>query len=75
MNNGGKKMNIRISDNGGRVVTAVMDNGEIVDMHSDLKVASTVLLDIWAADFGDQSYDSFKDQLIAGLDYLHDQQK
>lgn len=68
-------MNIRISDNGGRVVTAVMDNGEIVDMHSDLKVASTVLLDIWAADFGDQSYDSFKDQLIAGLDYLHDQQK
>lgn len=68
-------MNIRISDNGGRVVTAVMDNGEIVDMHSDLKVAGTVLLDIWAADFGDQSYDSFKDQLIAGLDYLHDQQK
>ena len=66
-------MNIRISDNGGRVVTAVMDNGEIVDMHSDLKVASTVLLDIWAADFGDQSYESFKDQLIAGLDYLHDQ--
>lgn len=68
-------MNIRISDNGGRVVTGVMDNGEIVDMHSDLKVASTVLLDIWAADFGDQSYESFKDQLIAGLDYLHDQQK
>ena len=68
-------MNIRISDNGGRVVTGVMDNGEIVDMHGDLKVASTVLLDIWAADFGDQSYESFKDQLIAGLDYLHDQQK
>ena len=72
MSNGGKKMNIRISDNGGRVVTAVMDNGRIVDMHSDLKVACTVLLDIWAADFGDQSYDSFKDQLIAGLDFMHD---
>ena len=68
-------MNIRISDNGGRVVTGVMDNGEIVDMHSDLKVACTVLLDIWKADFCDQSYESFKDQLIAGLDYLHDQQK
>lgn len=73
MNNEGKKMNIIISYNGGRVVTGVMDNGEIVDMHSDLKVACTVLLDIWAADFGDQSYESFKDQLIAGLDYLHDQ--
>lgn len=68
-------MNIRISDNGGRVVTAVMDNGEIVDMHSDLKVTCTVLLDIWKQEYGDQSYDSFKDQLIAGLDYLHDQQK
>ena len=75
MNNGGKKMNIRISDNGGRVVTGVMDNGEIVDMHSDLKVTCTVLLDIWKQEYGDQSYDSFKDQLIAGLDYLHDQQK
>lgn len=68
-------MNIRISDNGGRVVTAVMDNGRIVDMHSDLKVACVVLLDVWKQEYGDQSYESFKDQLIAGLDYLHDQQK
>lgn len=68
-------MNIRISDNGYRVVTAVMDNGRIVDMHSDLKVACAVLLDIWDKDFGDRSYESFKEQLIAGLDFMHDQQK
>ena len=72
MNNGGKKMNIRISDNGGRVVTGVMDNGEIVDMHSDLKVTCTVLLDVWKQEYGDQSYESFKEQLIAGLDFMHD---
>ena len=66
-------MNIRIKDNDGRVVTAVMDNGEIVDMHSDLKVACAVLLDVWKQEYGDQSYESFKDQLIAGLDYLQDQ--
>lgn len=67
-------MNIRISDNGGRVVTAVMDNGRIVDMHSDLKVACAVLLDVWKQEYGDQSYESFKEQLIAGLDFMHDRE-
>ena len=66
-------MNIRINDKGGKVISAAMDNGGVVKLHSGLKAAALVLLDIWKQEYGDQSYESFKEQLIAGLDFMHDQ--
>lgn len=62
-------MNIRINDKDGKVVSAAMDGGKVVKLPSNLKAAALVLIDIWHQEYSDQSFDSFKEQVLAALDF------
>lgn len=62
-------MNIRINDKDGKVISAAMDGGKVVKLPSNLKAAAIVLIDIWEQEYEDQSFDSFKEQVLAALDF------
>lgn len=62
-------MNIRINDKDGKVVSAAMDGGKVVKLPSNLKAAAMVLIDIWEQEYEDKSFDSFKEQVLAALDF------
>ena len=60
-------MNIRIKDENGKVTSGAMENGKVIQLHSSLKAAVLVMLDIYEQDYLGQSFESFVGQVAAAL--------
>lgn len=65
-------MNIRITDNGGKVSSGAMDNGRVIKLPSNLKAAAITALDIWAQEYTNQDFETFTNQLMTALRFEHE---